>query len=543
MINEVEEWRKKFEQSELARQKLKQTIRLLKEKEVNTVELLRQKTQLVQKLETEQNARKKAEAILSKYKKNEIELSKKVEALEQQLETLSKRSNAQTQQSKQNRQSSIKEVSELTELRAQVEGHDTEIQKLNRTVAHLLGVLEQNKKAGDTETERFVTRKSAKIPENGRLGVGDSPRGITTLGRKRVASTPADNKDAMTKKGKFQSAHDEDFEMGSVAAAPQEQPPTVPPRDRKDNEICGPASDRMLRALSLILEVDGDLDWNVIQDVASEFQSVRPPPHSLTVAVLSSAILSCANALPMPRLLHNEFSPESWFTDTRQGASFAGVWCKESCMENHTLFWLLHAIKKIDEASSRTTTNKGAILPGLEKELSSLVLKELVRSSFGSGLHSPTELCTAATGAACLYRMLGDFLGLQRFLLDILMTRQIVRSRNEDKNENKNKNVHKISQVLPVVAAVVEVWPEAVPREKGVLGSLLHGVLVAAAREAQESLDVDVRVSGYWLADKGRQEWGWKKVDVSDDIMETTQWQGLVSFAGPIAARPASLVN
>lgn len=542
MINEVEEWRKKFEQSELARQKMKQTIRLLKEKEVNTVQLLRQKTQLAQSLEVEQNARRKAEAAVTKYKKNEIELCKKIDALQEQLgaviggNTLEKR----------NVEINGRDETGLAELRDRVDkleqSHDAEIKKLQQTVAKLIankeGLDSRHPKAGQLP---LATAKSPVICNKISDAGVRAEAGVTAAKRKRVSLTthhaPLDH---VQKKSKVQSVHDVGFE----------QPNTATPQVCTLKNAAGPSADRMVRALSLIIEGDEDLEWSVVQDVATKFQSVKPPPHTLTIAVLVSAILSCARARPMARLLPGDYSPESWFTSRDdgsgtpiQGTSYLGVWCKEICLENHTLFWLLHAIRQID--ATMATSKKGVILSDLAKELSMLVLKDLVIPP-NKAFHSLTELCTAATGATCLYRMLGNFHAVQRFIIDMLITRHITRSKNGD------KNVHKVSQVLPMVVAAIEVWPESVPREKGVLGSLLHGVLVATAQEAQGSVDTEVRVSGYWLADKGRRQWGWKDDVKSEkltltspvlsqvDVMDTTHWHGLISFAGPVAAGPAS---
>jgi hypothetical protein len=546
MINEVEEWRKKFEQSELARQKMKQTIRLLKEKEVNTVQLLRQKTQLAQSLEVEQNARKKAEAAVTKYKKKEIELCKKIDALQEQLGAIIGGNTSE----KRNLENNGGEETGLAELRTRVDkleqSHDAEIKKLQQTVAKLLDKKElaSRHKAGQLP---LATTKSPVVAKSGApnsdAAVCAEARGTEARVRKRVPLTMHNASSThVQKKSKVQSVHDEGVE----------QPNTSTPQlcTLKKDDFSGPAADRMVRALSLIIEGDEDLEWNVVQDVATKFQSVKPPPHTLTIAVLVSAVLSCARARPMTtEILHGDFSPESWFTPhdgsgTRiPGTSYLGVWCKENCLENHTLFWLLHAVGQIDEAM--TNTKKGAILSDLAKELSMLVLKDLAIVP-NKMLHSLTELCTAATGAACLYRMLGNVHAVQRFIIDILITRHITRVKNGD------TNLHKVSQVLPMVVAAIEVWPESVPREKGVLGSLLHGVLFAAAQEAQGSVDTEVRVSGYWLADKGRRQWGWKDDEKSEkltstsplpspvDVMGTTHWQGLISFAGPVAAGPAS---
>jgi hypothetical protein len=247
-----------------------------------------------------------------------------------------------------------------------------------------------------------------------------------------------------------------------------------------------------------------------------------------TIAAFACAVLECAAAAPARRFAAPSLSPRHWFEaavpvrgkkskDVSHIPSFLGVWCSSEVLQRHSLPWLLHCAVEIsaaaqaekkeeeEEGEEKKTQNLCHILA---QDLASLVIKDLATSTSRPALHTPTELCAAAAAAGALWRSQGDYRSFQVFILDIMLSKL-------DSNE--------IDALAPLTAAI-ESWPEAFFQNKGALGSGVHGLLEYLGCVAGKSSRIlEVRLAATWLRKIGVGEWNW-----SEDLSEEQGKKALV---------------
>jgi hypothetical protein len=514
---------------------------LVKERTLNTEQLLNQNNKLKEELAVEKKAKRKAESALTKMQKRVGKLEDHVGQLQSQMTLLLQQQQlgggggggGRPDASGSGHVLNAVTRAEMAALQIQVARHDKQLAIWNKAM------------------------KEVQQPQSGGGGGG--------ISRKRAAgggyATATGEDDPVRARA---VAMRQAKTLGKAAEQQQEQqqrqqrqrqqlPPTKRVRLNEEPLVGGSAggseaappgfADVAIDALRAVMGADADQQPPSSAAVHEAVKILGPLDNSNNssqkrniVAAFECAVLECAAAAPARRFAAPSLSPRHWFeaaagsSGSRKASmnskyrkssaaimenisflpSFSGVWCSSEVLQRHSLPWLLHCAVEISAAaaSAKEEEEENALenqnlCQILAKDLALLVIKDLATSSPRPLLHSQTELCAAASAAAALWRSQGDSRSFQAFMLDILLSKV---GNNE-------------FGVLAPLAAAIESWLEALPQNKGALGNSIHGLLQHACILGKGSPLLEVRVAATWLRKVGVQECEWNE-ELSEEEAE-----------------------
>ncbi len=559
---------------------------LLKEKALNTEQLLKQHNELKEKLKLEKKAKQNAQTSVSKYKKANEGMQKRVGRLEEQVAQLQTNMavllHQQREQSGGGASGSVSLLDivtrgEMSAVQKQVAGLEKQINLWNKAMK---GTQQQGGGGGSSKKRAAAADGGAGAAD--RLAEEDPVRARAVAARKanKAAREPQQQQQQQQRqlqppKKKVRLSEDpgqQHLVGGGSAGGSEAAPPGF--------------ADVAIAALRAVMGADAEQPPSTaaVQDAKHIFLG---PLGSITtsgggnnssqkrniIATFACAVLECAAAAPAHRFAAGTLSPRLWFDGSHAGGgggadaagqssqkasgsskkskksasgsaslsipSFLGVWCSSEVLQRHSLSWLLHCAVEISAASSSPAPEAEEqeeeeeavgvqnLCQILAQDLALLVLKDLATplSSSRPLLHSPTELCAAAAAAGALWRSQGDFRSFQVFILDILLCRL------------GNNEV----DVLAPLAAAIESWPEALFQNKGTLGSAVHSLLQYACTAGKSCRALEIRLAATWLRKIGVEEWGWSE-EVSEEDAEEEVGEArkqLVKYAPSTMKPPA----
>lgn len=531
---------------------------LLKEKTLNTEQLLKQHTELKEELASEKKSKQTAESAASKLKKSNEGMQKRVGRLEEQVAQL-QRSMALLLKQQQPHTGGI--ASDSTVLDTIVTR--SEMNALNIQVSGLEKQLGMWNKA----------MKEVQQPGGGKGNGNGIPKKRTAGGG--PAATLVEEDPVRARAVAMLRANKPGGEAKSLANNEQrQQQPSQPPKKRVrliENQqqlmkVGGSAggseaapsgfADVAIAALRAVMGADAEQQppsKAAVQDAVTLLGSLRNKNiNSLNsvgrnkddnirssaqkrniVAAFACAVLECAAAAPACQFAAPALSPKTWFENSATVAgdgrranvsrknkrtvkekesdsllpSFLGVWCSPEVLQRHSLPWLLHCAVEISAAGAGAAEEEEEngeaeeadvqnLSHVLAQDLALLVIKDLATSSSPRpSLHSPTELCAAGAAAGALWRSHGDSRSFQTYILDILISKL------------GNNEV----AVLAPIAAAIDSWPEALFPNKGALGRSVHQLLQYACTVGKSSRLLEIRLAATWLQKVGVQAWEWKE--------------------------------
>lgn len=532
---------------------------LLKEKTLNTEQLLKHHTELKEELASEKKAKQKAESAASKLKKSNEGMQKRVGRLEEQVAQLQSSVALLLQQqphtggiaSGSTKLDNIVTRTEMNALKTQVSGLEKQLGMWNKAMkevqqpgggiksngiskkkpagggpaaaapveedpvrARAVAMLKANKPGGEARSpsKEQQRQQQQQLPPKKRVRLSEDQQQVVMVGGSAGGSEAAPPGFADVAIAALRAVMGADGE--------QQLPSTAAVQDAV--RILGPA----LRN-NYTTSLNGDDGGTNNNNINSSTQKRN------IVAAFACAVLECAAAAPARRFAAPSLSPEHWFEISTPAAggggggdgkiaslssksrravkeienssrlpSFLGVWCSSEVLQRHSLPWLLHCAVEISTAAAAEEEEEaeGAEAQNLchilAQDLALLVIKDLAASSSSRPLlHSATELCAAASAAGALWRSHGDFRSFQKFTLDILLSKL------------GNSEI----DALAPVAAAIDSWQDALFQNKGALGSAVHQLLQYACTVGKSSRSLNSRLAASWLHKLGVEEWEWKE--------------------------------
>ena len=449
---------------------------LLREKAMNTEQVLQRNNALKEEMEKEQNCRKKAENEAKKLKTIKDNLCGRVEGLEREVDTLK-----------------VALLAIQRRLDIDGGGPDEEValqgRKPSALVAAEAGNVLGKRKEAETQSPPVMRYKRPTAATATRTA---------TAGAAPANAVPPPPPPPPTKRVRVR----EEPAMGDEGTQ------TVKKKGKNKNPVLVLAQQTPSQAqiLELLYAFINASEPSSVYD--KTLQALRacnhPSPSSshdhCTMSPFMEAIMTCAVPAPTPHWAPSlPYSPRHWFTPTADTTakelsepplSFTGLWCRTDVLKKHTLLWLLRC----------------AIDLGIDEVLAKACARAVMARGWGVGgsgsgsgsdkrcapvVLTMTEACALATVCGVLYHYQGNDVALQAFIKDLT---SLSLAQGEEEGGGSGGTV-------AVVAAAMEPHPHSLTSSSGLVPEIRKQLLDRIKKSeggGGGTCGVDAQ-AGWWL--------------------------------------------
>lgn len=329
-----------------------------------------------------------------------------------------------------------------------------------------------------------------------------------------------------------------------------------------------PSTDIIARVESTQRSIDVSLNGLVLAIEAERCDADRSAPAvtEIVATAFLSAVLNCAaphaqshfqggkvmdqssteNGGSKVAKMSHDASCRSWFFSAQQAERFQDqgfltIWCSKD-KSNH-LPWLVYALRGLDDKMAACELNQHSTESKKRKaaepwiSLGQFVVdcaRAVARAALGGllcnvsqqrgGARTASRRCTATGACACaaaasvLWRTLGDVKSCHAFLIDCVVA-----------------TMHREELMLPLIASVLDVWPDVCPQKGGFALNFSVVLQYACSRAGRSRGDEGVERSdgerlllegkaSSMLINLGRSLWKWNGCQAEKGVGEARQF-------------------